>query len=375
MLKEYFKFLKDKPILISILVFFGFEIFLQLGYYQNVQKRNSYSGKIHYLFQHIIKAKLNFEPNILLVGTSLAYEGIDLEELNEKLKPFGFRIQSIAIPGAEMVVQELILKKALENFPNIKYIIHINDVQIPWVEYINPNDAILSMLSIFSAFDSTSNLRKYKFDLGISDYGYLFFKSISLRKDISEFILNPQKRLKEISRAKKNKSNSPFFYKNTYTESLDLYEFNSLEECKKISEFQKPFAKNSNEFHKIAIHKTCSLSLDYQLSFGKTKFTEIFHARLEDFYKIPKSKNIQIINVFAPIPILLSEKINYHKRIHFWVENYSDIALEKIFDLTDSIPVQDNKKYYFDMIHLNKIGMNVFTEKLFQKLISEIGEK
>ncbi len=371
---EYKKFFKDKSIWIALSFFFLIEVCLQLGCYAKFLNKNSYAAKINNTINHIIKNKKNLNPDILLVGTSLAYEGISLRELNKRLEKSNLKVQSIAIPGAEMIVQELILEKALEEFPNVKYIIHINDIQMPWIDYSKPTDSTLAMLSTFTPITVIQKLQTYEYEFGYTEISYLSFKLIAYRKDFADFILSPLKRLKEIFRAYKNPNQSPYFYENAYEESLQAYTFTNLLECKKVSQLNLPIPKGSGDFHREAVHKTCALAEESNFIEGETESTKKFYKRLQSFYSIPRKKNIRIFNIFAPLPNHLS-KINYHKRIHFWTEHYSDIALENLADLSDSIPNLENEKFYFDMMHLNKSGMNLFTEKLADKLLIELEKK
>jgi hypothetical protein len=368
---EYKKFFKDKSIWIAICFFFLIEVCLQLGCYEKFLNKNSYAAKINNTIKHIIKNKEKLNPDILLVGTSLAYEGISLKELNKRLEKLNLKVQSVAIPGAEMIVQELLLEKALEEFPNVKYIIHINDIQMPWIDYSKPTDSTLAMLSTFNPIKVLQKLKGYEYEFGYVEISYLSLKLIAYRKDFADFILSPLKRLKEIFRANKNPNLSPYFYENSYEESLQSYSFTNLLECKKASQISSPIPKSSGAFHQEAVHKTCALAEESNFIEGETESTQKFYKRLQSFYSIPRKKNIRIFNIFAPLPNHLA-KINYHKRIHFWTEHYSDIALENLLDLSDSIPILENEKHYFDMMHLNQKGMQIFTERLADKLISEL---
>ena len=126
---EFNKFYKDKRFYIPILVLIGFELLFQLcaGFYRPFLKKKSYAANINQIIGHITEKKQNHEPDILIVGTSVAYQGLSVPILQEKIKDTGYKIQSVAIPGSELIVQSLAVEEVLKEFKNVKLVIYVGE--------------------------------------------------------------------------------------------------------------------------------------------------------------------------------------------------------------------------------------------------------
>ncbi len=367
-MKEFGRFLKDKSILSALLIICILEICMQFGCYKVFQKKSSYAWSVNHITDNAINSLPKLRPNTLLLGTSIAYEGLSSEILNEKLAKYGYVIQSIAIPGAELIVQELALRKILEEPNEIKYIIHVNELPLPWVDRMELLDATLSMISEFNRFDSIRKLHEDRYEVRVADYLYMLFKWVSYRRDIADFILSPDKRIKDIGKELNKNKDSFYSYRNEYLPSMTLYNFKTLEECIKKSSPVSIIPIHSDKYHKDALFRTCNLVKDTKLPIEKNNLTYIYKIRLKNLYDFIRSKNIKIVNIYPPVPEYL-EIEDYKKRIYFWNTEYSDTLSENIYDLSDAIPHENNSDYYYDMIHLNKKGMEIFTEKLINTLL------
>ncbi|HRG48697.1 MAG TPA: hypothetical protein PLG41_21000, partial [Leptospiraceae bacterium] len=163
-------------------------------------------------------------------------------------------------------------------------------------------------------------------------------------------------------------------YENNYIENLSLYKFQDLKECLKITKDNTNIALGSNPFHREAIFKTCKLAGESVLTLEENESTKLYSRRLDNFYKILKKRNIKVINVFPPISEYLGN-FQYAARVLFWKEKYKDVLGEKIIDLTQAIPKENNESYFYDIVHVNKKGMTVFTEKLSDSLILYFKER
>ena len=84
-MKEYLKFFLDKSFLSALIIIFLIEGSFQLGCYKNFLKKNSYASNVTRITDHALSKKNELDPDILILGTSLAYEGISMRLLNEKL--------------------------------------------------------------------------------------------------------------------------------------------------------------------------------------------------------------------------------------------------------------------------------------------------
>ncbi|MBK9500958.1 MAG: SGNH/GDSL hydrolase family protein [Leptospiraceae bacterium] len=366
-MKEYFLFLKDKSIVFALVVLLVIEILLQANLYKNFLKKNSYASNVNRITDHALSKQSEIDPDILIVGTSLAYEGLSLRTLNETLKPLNLKAQTIAIPGAELIVQGLALEKVLSKFKRVKYIIHVNEIEMPWTLGIVFSQATLSMASELDRKRAIERFYEDEYKIGFEELSYIILRLWAYRKDIGEFILNPEKRIKDIGKSRKAFKENLYSYENIYTESLSLYKFKDLKECLKITKDNTNIALDSNPFHREAIFKTCKLAGESVLTLEENESTKLYRRRLDNFYKILKKRNIKVINVFPPISEYLGN-FQYGARVLFWKEKYKDVLGEKIIDLTLAIPKENNETYFYDIVHVNKKGMTVFTEKLSDSL-------
>ena len=329
------------------------EILLQFGCYKPFLKKSSYAQTVNYITDTSISSLKTLKPNVLIIGTSIAYEGISLELLNEALKSNGIVVQSVAVPGSELIVQDLAIKKILSSENEIHTIIHINDLLFPWVDRVVLLDSTLSMIGELGRKDAIDDIANDEYRTTWEDYSFLFLKFVAYRRDIGDFILYPNKRIKDIGKEIKKNKKIFYAYDNSYEESMSSYKISSLEDCIKKTIAGSLIPEGSNHYHMDAIYRTCSLALGSKLTF--------------DLYKYIKSKNIKIINIYPPVPTLLDNN-QYSKRIEFWEKEYANILSESRYDLSDSIPFENNTNYYYDMVHLNKKGKEIFTKHLAEKL-------
>ena len=373
MIKEYLHFLKDKSILTAILVLILIETFFQLGFYNKFLKKNSYASNVNKITEHAIAKQTELDPEILIVGTSLAYEGISLRLLNEKLSPLNLKAQSIAIPGSELIVQQLALRKALGKFKNVKYVIHVNEPEMPWTVGTEISLPTLAMTSALDRIDAIQTFKEYDYQITFGNISYLLIRLWAYRHDLADFILDPLKRIKSVGRAEAIHKENLYIYENSNLESLELYSFNNLKEAIEVTGYNSPIAIGSNEYHKEAIYKTCALAQDTNITLEETGSTKLFRKRISIFYKEIKSRNIKIINVFPPISNYVTH-FNHEDRITFWKKHFKEELGEKILDLTDIIPQEKNASYFYDVVHPNQKGMFLFTKELGEALIGYLKE-
>ncbi len=367
-MKDLLKFFKDKSLLTAILIISIAEISMQFGCYKIFQKKSSYAWSVNHITDNAVRSLGELKPNILIMGTSIAYEGLSPELLNEKLSKEGYVFQSIAIPGSELVVQELALRKILEEPNEIKYIIHVNELQLPWVDRLGLLDATLSMIAEFNKKDGIRRLHDDNYDIKVNDYLFLILKWVAYRRDIADFILSPDKRLKDIGKEFNRDKNSFYSYKNEYLPAMSLYDFKSIEECITKSSPISIIPTYSDKYHKDALYRTCILAKETKLPIVKNNLTDIYKIRIKNLYNYINSKNIKIINVYPPVPEML-DKADYQERIKFWNNEFIHILSETKYDLSNAIPNENNSDYYYDMIHLNKKGMELFTNELIDTLL------
>jgi hypothetical protein len=160
---EFNKFYKDKRFYFPILAFLLFELILETGIYTSLLKKNSYAANINRITNHVISKKQIHDPDILILGTSVAYQGLSTRILQEKINATGLKIQSIAIPGSELIVQHLVSEKLLKEFPNVKLLIYVGEVTMPWVSQTGLGLPTLAMISEFSRVDVVPLLNEFEY--------------------------------------------------------------------------------------------------------------------------------------------------------------------------------------------------------------------
>ena len=373
-MKEYLKFFLDKSFLSALIIIFLIEGSFQLGCYKNFLKKNSYASNVTRITDHALSKKNELDPDILILGTSLAYEGISMRLLNEKLTSLNLKAQTIAIPGSELIIQQLALEKALGEFKNVKYVIHVNEPEMPWTVGYEVSLSTLAMASSFNRVRALEKFKEHEYTITRVELSHILIRLWAYRHDLADFILNPQKRIKDIGRAKTVYEQNLYVYENANLESLDLYSFKNLEEALEVTQNNSLIAQGSSEHHKEAIYKTCKLAKETDLTIEETLSTRIFKNRISNFYKEIKKKNIKIVNVFPPISNYVTH-FNHEKRILFWQKNFKDELGDKIINLTDIIPQENNASYFYDMVHPNQKGMYIFTEKLADALTEYLKEE
>ena len=362
-MKDILQFFKDKSLLTALLIISLVEIGMQFGCYKTFQKKSSYAWSVNHITDTAIRSLSELKPNTLIMGTSIAYEGLSPEILNEKLSKEGLVFQSISIPGSELIVQELALRKILEEPNEIKYIIHVNELQLPWVDRLSLLDATLSMIAEFNRIEGINRLHDDKYEIKINDYLFLLLKWVAYRRDIADFLLSPDKRIKDIGKELNKDNRNLYAYKNEYLPAMSLYDFNSIEECILKSAPNSFIPQLSDKYHRDALFRTCKLAKDTKLPIEKNNLTDIYKIRIRNLYSYINSKNIKIINIYPPVPELL-DRADYQERIKFWNTEFGEILSDTKYDLSDIIPIENNSDYYYDMIHLNKVGMELFTKEL-----------
>ncbi len=369
-MKEYILFFKQKPILAFLGFVVGLEFFLQSGCYKSLLKPQSYAANANRITQNAIAKKDKLNPDILVVGTSLAQEGVLLSSFNDALVPIGKKVASIAIPGSETLAQNLATEKVFPKLEKVKVVIHIVELERPWADEQWLESVNLPMIAEFDKFLAYSLVKKYEYDFSFKDLSFLLFKSIAYRKDIGDFLLNPPKRIKSVQRANKKQMDSLYFYENEYTENIALYNLSSLKECleKTSPENRDPPAKDSSLPHKKAINDTCKLMTTSKVSNKETITSAQYFKRLKLFYDSIRNRKINVVSVFSPtnrLAVFPEREV----RFELWRKRLKEIGVDEIFELQDMFPEKEGDKYFYDLFHMNKDGAKIFTEELSKSVL------
>jgi len=379
-LKELKAFLLDKRLLLALGVILFVEILFQSGVYKPLLKKNSYAANINRVTEHVLNNRKTLDPDILIVGTSVAFEGLSVRILNEQLQDKGWKVQSIAIRGSELVVQHRILEKYLDEFKNVKYVLHILEPGMAWVDRTETIDPTLAMLSELGNFRAISLIKEFEYTPDRSSYLYLALKTVTYRKDLGDLFINFNERMKAISRRNKSPNLNPWDYENETIESLGPYQIENIEDClTKTNPGSKfPLPKESNADHKRMIFETCTVANSVPKSSKETENTERYFRRLQKMYELIGKRNIHIIDIFAPYSNAI-RTFNDSDRTAVWEKGlgFALAPYQKLdqIDMQDSLGKGDNGKYCFDLIHLNRSGMENFSLALSKELAARLGTK
>ncbi|MDZ4726397.1 MAG: hypothetical protein SH817_09580 [Leptospira sp.] len=372
-IKEFLNFLLDKKLIFALGILLAVELLLQTGIYRTYLKKNSYASNINRVTNHIIKQKKVLDPTILIVGTSVAFEGISVRILNEQLEKTGEKVQSIAVRGSELIVQHELLEKHLHQFPKVHTIIHVLEPGMAWVDRPHLVEPTLVMLSEVGNFRAMSLINDYKYEANFSDYIFLTLKSLAYKKDLADMVINFNERIKSIARRNKNPNNNPWDYENPQTESMGPYNIKSIDECLKITgpDSKDPVPTSSNPDHKRMIYETCIIARSVPKDAIKTENTERYFNRLKNLYSLIGSKKIHIIDVFAPYSSVI-RNLNGKGRMKIWQDGltYALLPYQSLdqLDYQDALGADENGEYCFDLIHLNHKGMEKFSEILGKEM-------
>jgi len=398
---EFNKFYKDKRFLLPIVILLAFEVFLESGIYTPYLKKNSYAANINRISNHVIAKKETHNPDILVLGTSVAYEGLSPKILQDVIEPTGLKIQSIAIPGSELIVQHMVSKKLLKEFPNVKYLVYVGEVTMPWVSQTGLGLPTLAMISEFPRTEVIPLLKEFEYEstfkvpvlekefsthYGFSDMSYVLFKTIAYRRDINDLILDPGKRIKYVVRDRANPNTNFYYYENDHTERMSSYDFQDLNDCvNKTRDFNNPpFPENSNIEHKKAIFDTCALSIStinhlepaMNAPTADTFYTNLYFKRLSYVFDNYIKRDIKVLTVFAPYSYTMG-KIGGKPKMDVWNKEIASLLKDHsrgILNLQDLFDGGDSNRYCYDTIHLNKDGMELFSRALGEHILKEIKE-
>lgn len=381
-MNPYISLIRQRSFWIPILVLALFDLCLQTGVYRPYLKKGSFAANVIRNTDYVLEKKAEFEPTILLLGTSVAHQGLSLKTLNETLEPYGEKIQSIAMEGTELVVQDALVRNLLPKFPKVHTVLHILEISTPWVDQADLQIHTLAMLGELDRRLAFPLIYEFNYNVRYDDLGFLAFKSIAYRRDIRDFILDPSKRLKDISRRKKEAKLTPWPHENTNLPSISMFpEVKDIKSCMKITNPGNGIAApaGSDQFHKKAIWDTCALGERTPVKVEKTKEVHNYFHRLKILHNdirqvgLENGQKIKIIGVIAPYSEIIK---NWRSpdRNRIWEEEIQKIdPTTPLLDYQASLDGQNNGDYYYDLIHLNKAGMEKFSAIFSADLPSILG--
>ena len=398
-------FLRDPRFFIPFGLLILLEIFLQSGLYSFLLQPRSYADNVSRIIRKAGDSKLN--PEILILGTSVAYQGINVRRLNELLKEQGLTAQNGACEGAKLMTQHMIYKMLRPKMPRLKTVVLVSEVSFPWAARYGMDWPNRSMIAQAPRNVSFPLMESYDTRLTLRDKIFFYVRMMTYQRDLRDFILDPLDRFKGIGRRFEEKP-SDYVYENKETYGISVFSSDNLHTCinkanlalqspgeiglKKIKQckerkdgkadgeclkYEECLAGEkgacvSDSHHSQAAAHTCWVGTQDPMAMpGGDQWNSLFFKRLKIFHDEIRKDGLNIITVFAPYSTLI-EDFNADKRLDIWRRNLKNIYGEKpfhILDLRRSLDGPGNGDLYYDTIHLNKFGAEKFTGELARALL------
>ncbi len=230
-----------------------------------------------------------------------------------------------------------------------------------------------SMLSQFNISFVLELLKNYHYELSFEDYAFFYIKMIQYKADLKDFLLNPFSRLKSIKkhRIKFNEYND-YAFVNDSRYAISVYG-KTVEECiensKKGISFYKEGLQITDEPHRRAVLDTCRMAI-YDPFYSPNKFfsEKLYELRLTALYKFIIERDLHLIAIIPPYSDLAphlkkEDKFNYLKNLIHSIDRKIIIL-----DLRNSLSDEKNLEYFYDTIHLNQMGAEIFTEIFYSEI-------
>ncbi len=363
-MKTLLHILRDPRICVPLGFLLGIELFLQTGLYKPLMQPRSYADNVNRILRI---AGQNKDPQALILGTSVAYQGIQVRALNEMLAKDGITVESGACEGAKLETQHLIMRALLDRMPHVKTVIHVVEASHPGTARFHQDPANRSMAAQFPRFEAIGVLRSHFLELSPSDYIYFFVRTMTYQKDMRDFVLDPLDRFKGIGRRFKEQPNG-YVYENKYEYKLSVFPAKDPQECVNVAlaaDIAKLGKSVTDEHHRNAVVRTCQIVVADPLNGpGSAQWTDLYFKRLRVVYKDITDRGIKIIVVFSPYSEIIKD-LNAEYRMKIWKDGLASVTAPENYttvDLRKSLDGPKNADYYYDTIHLNREGADVFTK-------------
>ena len=312
---ELKKFLKDPVFYIPALFLVALELLLQSPLYRKILEPNSYAENVNRITEIMKTSRV--EPNVLILGTSVAYQGVNMPLLNKLLEKDGIVVQNGASQGAMLETQHSIYRDIKDDLPNIKAVVHVAEIYFPWQARYKLEQANQIMLAQFPRRQVLPLLGEYKFDLSVSDYAFFLFRTLTYKQDLRDLTLSPLDRVKDLGR-KWRSASTDYSHINEYEYSLAAYG-ETREEClenayRHAKAGTLPLKEGkpiSDRHHRQAAIDTCSLASRIPVDDpGAPEWTRLFFSRLSLMHGEMKQDNVKVITLFAPYSDMMPVRDN-----------------------------------------------------------------
>lgn len=365
------RFLKSRVFLIPVSIIVLLELFLRSGLYEPLLKPESFAYNATRI-RRVVKGS-SLHPNVLILGTSVAYQGILTPELNRSASADGFVFQNAATQGAMIETQHAVFRDVAPALKDLRWIVHVAEVNFPWQTRYELEPANRTMLAQFPLSDTLALMRRDRVDLSSRDYAFFYLRTLTFQGDLRDFVLNPPRRFKAIARQEKV-TLPDYVYLNRNRYAVSAYG-HSAEECAKNARDGIP-PKNeageqiTDEPHRTAVLDTCRMAGDDHMKKpGGTAWKSVFFHRLREMHRDARQSGLRVVTVFAPY----SDLVPYTReeaRLDIWKQelNSDGDYFPEILDLRHALDGPDNLDLFYDTIHLNRPGAERFTAE-FQKVV------
>lgn len=372
-MEELKKFLKDPVFYVPVLFLLGLELLLQSPLYREILEPKSYAENVNRI-TGIMKTS-EVRPNVLILGTSVAYQGVNMPLLNELLKEDGIVVQNGASQGAMLETQHSLYRDIRDDLPNLKAVLHVAEIYFPWQARYELEPANRIMLAQFPRRQVLPLLNDYEFRLSTSDYAFFLLRTLTYKQDLRDLTLNPLDRIKDLGRKWKTASRD-YPHINEYEYSLAAYG-NTREECleralelARTNELPRQDGQPiSDRHHRQAAIDTCSLASRLPVDDpGAPEWTNLFFRRLSLMHGEIKEDGLNVVTLFAPYSDMMP--VSDPDPILRWKSELQNIHSQKatMVDMRDALDGPENATYFYDILHLNRRGSEEFTRLLAERL-------
>jgi hypothetical protein len=387
------KYFKDIRFWVPALMLAGLELFLQSGVYgRYMLEKHSAADNVRSNVK--ILRNSSVQPNALILGTSVAYQGLDIGELNAALNETGASIvaQSAACEGCMLQTQHLMYRVLKDRWPGMNTIIHVADTTLSSKARYEFDPANGSMMAQFARGEALELLRLHEFNLSYRDRLYFYVRAMTYQQDLREFVLNPLRRIRTIG----ERLRTPL---PDYTHINDnLYSYGAfsargdLAACahnavlgidddgnpvpeKKDGEKLDPAVHRTDRHHRNAVHVTCNIANleKNQEPAGEAQWRKLYFRRVKALYDEIYADGRRVITIIPPYSDLILHA-NTDERIARWRKNLAAINAGRDYAFIDmrrslnSFDSPEGRKYFYDVLHLNAEGSLVWTREVAAEL-------
>ena len=371
------------------------EVFLETGIYGAFMlEKHSYASNIRKNVSIIENSSV--QANALILGTSVAYQGLNVGLLNAELerRQTGIVTQSAACEGCMLQTQHMLYLMLKDRWPDMNTVVHIADTTLSSKARYEYDVANGSMMAQFDRGTALELLELHEFKLGYREYLYFYLRLATYQQDLRAFVLDPFRRIRTIGERLREPHRE-------YTHTNDnLYSYGAfsasgdLRACANnaaagIDDSGQPVPEKqdgedfnsqihrTDRHHRNAVRVTCHIA-DLEKNHvpaGENQWRDLYFRRLEKMYAEIYADGRRVVTIIPPYSDLILHA-NTDRRIARWRERIAGMAAEHgreyaFIDMRRSIGSFDQpvgRKYFYDVLHLNTDGAKTWTRRVAEHL-------